>query len=92
MEYDKKESHVRVVISDNLEKEIQQKYPQHILSFFFFVICRWGKCEWDSEWYGMVRDGPEWAAGTRPKKAARANTPRKCRKVCGDKPATRQRF
>lgn len=54
MEYDKKESHVRVVISDNLEKEIQQKYPQHILYFFFRYLQLGGNAKWESEWYGMA--------------------------------------
>lgn len=58
MEYDKKESHVRVVISDNLEKEIQQKYPQHILSFFLLRYLQMGEMRMG---FGMVWDGPRWA-------------------------------
>jgi len=84
-----KKSHVRVVISDNLEREMAKKYPQHIL----FYLLQEGELRMGMGigmvWDGLVSDGPEWAGKT---EESWPNTPRKCRKVCGDKPATRQRF
>jgi len=92
MKYDKK-SHVQVVICDNLEREM----AKNIRNIFFFISCRRGKPNGNRNgmvWYGMVcygmvAAGPEWAGKT---EESCSNTPRKCRKVCADKPATRQRF
>jgi len=66
-----KKSHVRVVISDNLEREMAKKYPQHIL----FYLLQEGNCEWEweSEWYGMVSSQMGQNGLARQKKAGRTH-------------------